>query len=76
MARGEKKFEKSLGELEGIVEKLEQGEMSLDESIEIFQKGVSLSKELSKMLDEIEKRITILVENENGDIIESDFTKA
>lgn len=75
MARGEKKFEKSLGELEGIVEKLEQGEMSLDESIEIFQKGVSLSKELSKMLDEIEKRITILVENENGDIIESDFTK-
>lgn len=75
MARGEKKFEKSLGELEGIVEKLEQGEMSLDESIEISQKGVSLSKELSKMLDEIEKRITILVENENGDIIESDFTK-
>jgi exodeoxyribonuclease VII small subunit len=76
MARGEKKFEKSLGELEEIVEKLEQGEMSLDESIEIFQKGVSLSKELSKMLDEIEKKITMLVEDENGDIIESDFTKA
>jgi exodeoxyribonuclease VII small subunit len=75
MARGEKKFEKSLGELEEIVEKLEQGEMSLDESIEIFQKGVSLSKELSKMLDEIEKKITMLVEDENGDIIESDFTK-
>ncbi|AEV68659.1 exodeoxyribonuclease VII small subunit [Acetivibrio clariflavus] len=75
MAREKKSFEKSLNELEEIVEKLEQGDMPLDESIKIFQKGVALSKELSKMLDEIEKKITILVENENGDIIEEDFIK-
>lgn len=75
MAKKEKNFEKSLNELEEIVEKLEQGEMSLDESIEVFQKGVTLSKELSKMLDEIEKKITILVEDENGDIMEKDFIK-
>ena len=73
MAREKKNFEKSLNELEEIVEKLERGEMSLDESIEIFQKGVTLSKDLSKMLDEIEKKITILVENENGEIKEKDF---
>lgn len=73
MAKQKKNFEKSLGELEEIVEKLERGEMSLDESIEIFQKGVTLSKDLSKMLDEIEKKITILVENENGEVIEKDF---
>jgi len=75
MAKKEKNFEKSLNELEEIVEKLEQGEMSLDESIEVFQKGVTLSKELSKMLDEIEKKITMLVEDENGDIIEQDFIR-
>jgi exodeoxyribonuclease VII small subunit len=34
---------------------------------------VTLSKDLSKMLDEIEKKITILVENENGEIKEKDF---
>lgn len=73
MAREKKNFEKSLNELEEIVEKLERGEMSLDDSIEIFQKGVTLSRDLSKMLDEIEKKITILVENENGEIKEKDF---
>jgi exodeoxyribonuclease VII small subunit len=73
MAKEKKSFEKSLNELEEIVEKLERGEMSLDDSIEIFQKGVKLSKDLSKMLDEIEKKITILVENEDGEIKEEDF---
>ncbi|NLL04516.1 MAG: exodeoxyribonuclease VII small subunit [Clostridiaceae bacterium] len=75
MAKEKKNFEKSLSELEEIVEKLEHGEMSLDESIEIFQKGVTLSKDLSKMLDEIEKKITILVENEKGEVIEKPFNE-
>ncbi len=75
MAREKKSFEKSLNELEEIVEKLERGEMSLDMSIEMFQKGVTLSKDLSKMLDEIEKKITILVENEDGEMKEEDFDK-
>lgn len=73
MAGKKKNFENSLNELEEIVEKLERGEMSLDESIEIFQKGVTLSKDLTKMLDEIEKKITVLVENEKGQIVEKDF---
>ncbi len=75
MAKEKKNFEKSLSELEEIVEKLERGEMSLDESIEIFQKGVTLSKDLSKMLDEIEKKITILVENEKGEVVEKLFNE-
>ncbi len=75
MAKEKKNFEKSLNELEEIVEKLERGEMSLDESIEIFQKGVTLSKDLSKMLDEIEKKITILVENEKGEVVEKLFNE-
>lgn len=75
MAKEKKNFEKSLSELEEIVEKLERGEMSLDESIDIFQKGVTLSKDLSKMLDEIEKKITILVENEKGEVVEELFNE-
>ena len=62
-----------MSELEGIVQKLEKGELSIDESIEYFQKGVELSRYCSKKLDEIEKRITILIEEENGDIKEEVF---
>jgi len=66
-------FEDAMSELEGIVQKLEKGELSIDESIEYFQKGVELSRYCSKKLDEIEKRITILIEEENGDIKEEVF---
>jgi len=53
-----------LKELEEIVKQLEKGELPLDESIEMFQKGMMLSKDLSKMLDEMEKRVSILIEDE------------
>ena len=42
-------------------------------AIEEFEKGMKLSKECTKKLDEAEKRINILVENENGDVIEEKF---
>ncbi|HOM01350.1 MAG TPA: exodeoxyribonuclease VII small subunit [Acetivibrio sp.] len=70
-----KSFEESLKELEEIVRQLEKGELSLDESIEMFQKGMILSKDLGKMLDDMEKRVSILIEDENGDIREEDFIK-
>lgn len=66
-------FEKAVGELEDIVKKLEKGELTLDESIEYFQKGVELTKYCSKRLDEAERSITMLVEGENGQIIEKDM---
>lgn len=62
-------------ELEEIVKQLEKGELPLDESIEMFQKGMMLSKDLSKMLDEMEKRVSILIEDENGTVREEDFIK-
>lgn len=73
MEKVKKTFEKALSELEGIVEKMEKGEMTLDESIEMFQKGIELSDYCSKRLDEVEKRITILLQDEKGNISESDF---
>ena len=66
-------FEKAISELEEIVNKLEKGELTLDESIGFFQRGVELTKYCSKRLDEAERRITMLVEGENGRIIEKEM---
>lgn len=63
-------FEKAMSELEKIVEMLEKGDMTLDESIEAFQKGIELSRYCSKRLDEIERKITVLVEDDQGEIKE------
>lgn len=76
MKENDKKFEQAMEELETVVEKLEKGELTLDESIDFFQKGVSLSKYCSKKLDEAERRITILLEKENGEIVEETFPEA
>jgi exodeoxyribonuclease VII small subunit len=70
MGKSKKSFEEAISELEDIVEKLEKGELMLEESLECFQRGIELSKYCSKKLDEVEKKISILVENEQGNIIE------
>ncbi len=70
---GEKSFEESLNELEQIASKLESGDLGLDEAIKEFENGIKLSKECSKKLDEAEKKINILVQNENGDLTEENF---
>ncbi len=59
-------FEKSLEQLESIANELERGSLSLEKSIEIFEKGIKLSKECSEKLDKAEKKINILVQTENG----------
>lgn len=66
-------FEKSMEELEKIVAKLEKGELNLDESVEEFEKGMKISKECNKILEDAEKRITILLQKE-GNIEEENFS--
>lgn len=63
-------FEKSLAELEAIVTKMEQGELSLEESLNAFEKGVKLSKECQKALKTAEQKVNKLVEKEQGLLIE------
>ena len=53
----EKKFEENLADLEVIVQKLENGDVALGEAISEFQKGMQLSKELQKPLDQAEKTL-------------------
>ena len=53
----EKKFEENLADLEVIVQKLENGDVALEEAIAEFQKGMKLSKELQASLDKSEKTL-------------------
>lgn len=54
------KFEESLKELESIVSKMEQGNLTIDESIAAFTKGIELCKNCTKELEEAKGKITIL----------------
>ncbi len=59
-------FEQSLNDLEKIVADLEQGDISLEESLKSFEKGVELTRACQKALKEAEQKVQILIE-ENGD---------
>ncbi len=59
-------FEASLSALEKIVRRLEQGDLSLEESLKLFEDGVKLSRECQERLNQAERRIEVLLEDENG----------
>jgi exodeoxyribonuclease VII small subunit len=59
-------FESSMKRLETIVEELEAGELSLEDSIARYEEGMKLSRRLTQVLDESEKRIERLVEKQGG----------
>ena len=66
-------FEDNMENLEKIVTELEKGELNLDDSISKFEEGIKISKECNKILEEAEKKITILLEKD-GNIEEENFT--
>jgi exodeoxyribonuclease VII small subunit len=61
-----KTFETSLEELERIVRELEQGELTLEKSLELFEQGVKLSRECQDRLSQAERRIEILMRDNQG----------
>jgi len=64
--RPEKSFESSLRELEEIVEQLEAGDLPLEESLVLFERGVRLSRECQKQLDDAERRVEVLLKDQDG----------
>lgn len=60
------KFEDAMARLETIVSDLEKGDLSLDESLKIFEEGVRLSKTCLKMLDDAERKVEILIQDKDG----------
>lgn len=65
-------YEQAADQLENAVQRLEKGDLSLEESIRIFEQAVGLVRLCNARLDEIEKRITILVEGKE-EVREKDF---
>ncbi len=59
-------FEEQLAELERVVEKLERGDLSLEENVSLFERGVQLSTACKKQLSDAESRVQVLLEPEAG----------
>ena len=59
-------FEESLTELEQLVERMEQGNLALEESLKLFERGVQLTRTCQKALKEAGQKVSILLE-ENGE---------
>jgi exodeoxyribonuclease VII small subunit len=66
-------FEKAMKKLELIVQQLESGDQPLEEAVKKFEEGIKLSKFCSEKLDETEKRITIVLKDQTGNLFEKPF---
>ncbi len=68
-----KDFEDALARLEGIVEKLEKGELALEKALKLFEEGIKISRFCNTKLDEAERKVEILLKDEKGDVTEEPF---
>ena len=69
----EMKFEDALSELEAITRNLESGALSLDQSLESYERAISLIKLCNERLESAEKKVKILIESSGGAIEAKDF---
>jgi len=60
-------FEKALSELENLVSKLESGELSLDQSLEYFKRGVELTRHCQAVLDQAQQTVELLTQPETAE---------
>lgn len=68
-------FEDNMKKLEEIAVELERGNLDLDTSVSKFEEGMKLSKECSEMLEKAEKKITMLIKGEDGELAEENFVQ-
>jgi len=68
MAKSKPGFEEQLKELEQIVTRLEQGDVSLEESLKLFEEGVRLARACQTALQEAEQKVQILTRNDDGSL--------
>lgn len=66
-------FEEAMKKLEDIANQLEKNDLELDESVKIFEEGMNLSKKCSEILDNAEKKITILLNDGKDNFTEEKF---
>jgi exodeoxyribonuclease VII small subunit len=68
-AQNGRRFEEALAELEGIVQRLEKGELPLEDSLAAFERGIALVRSLSQRLGEVEQRVEVLLRSEAGKLL-------
>lgn len=66
-------YEQAFEELEALVERLESGELALEESLALFERGQALSARCSELLEQAELKLRQLVPNDSGGYVETDF---
>ena len=66
-------FEEALARLEAIVKNLEDGDLQLEESLRLFEEGISLTRLCAAKLEEAQRRIDVLTRGEQGDLNLSTF---
>lgn len=66
-------FEKAFQQLEKIVQRLENEELSLDDSLKLFEEGIGLSRFCHKKLEEVEKKIETILSDAKGEAVISPF---
>lgn len=69
----EKNFEEAMQRLEEITQGLEKGDLSLEDSIEIFEEGMKLAKFCTKKLEEAEQKVTKLIKEGEGKFSQHPF---
>jgi len=62
-------FEAAIAELESLVEEMEQGDISLEESLKKFERGIELTRTCQQALQEAEQKVQMLIEKQQGDAI-------
>jgi len=70
-----KTFEKAMQQLEQIVADLEAGDIPLEKALQKFEEGMALSKYCAERLDETERKVSLLLADDQGQLEESDFTE-
>ena len=63
------RFEDALAKLEGLVQRLEKGELPLEESLAAFERGIALVRSLGQRLAEVEQRVEVLLKSEAGKLV-------
>lgn len=66
--KGKKTFESALSQLESIVARLEDGDLPLEESLKLFEEGIRLSRFCNQKLNEVQKKVEVLLKGEEGGI--------
>ncbi len=68
-----KDFEQGLSRLEHIVGELEKGDLALEKALQLFEEGFKISKLCTSKLEEAERKVEILLRNEEGQLVQSPF---